>query len=791
MHNIIDVAIIGAGPYGLSLGAHLANAGIPFRIFGQTMESWKTKMPPGMLLKSYPWASNIYDPSSNLTLKQFYTDLGIPYHDSTISVPLQTFISYGEAFQARLVPNVEHKMLVSLERSQNSFLAKFDDGDTVMARQVVIGVGVHPFKFIPSNLRGLPAELLSHSGEYGPLESFSGKEVAVLGSGASATDLAALLYKQGSKVSLIARTLELPFMPIPQDKKLLFPMLRQLASPLKPIKRFLSPNSCIASTWLLKVCANYPKIFHSLPQEVRLKIVKNELGPSGHWAIKDIVKENVDLHLGSILDSVEPCKHKTDLKLISCDGSKKNIQADHLISATGYKIDLHQLSFLDKLLPDIYVIDNAPVLSVDYESSIPGLYFMGPASANCFGPVTRFVCGAIHPAQRITRHIQDKFNKAPNTVCGERIETKVSNSTPKTIKSVPNILQLSVMFRTPYRVLRCAHEAGANVFVLGTKGAKGLQTSRFCKDFFLTDRPVNGSCDRGLAEEINSLIKTHHIDWVLAGDTPSTCSLISIRDLLNAPCFPMPQLEPFDRLNNKWEFYLLSKSLGIECPNSRCFKTSQDLAREITLNNITFPSIIKPLNMEAQWGVIKLVPEDANKQIEKISYAPIMLQDFIEGEDIGASVFCRHGKITAFIAHTFRRYTYVSFFDQGIYDDINKIASHLKLDGIFNFDMRRTPEGRIFYLECNPRVFWKISMSMLAGMNFISIGISDPVDEDLIRPAIPKSVRFPKATLWYAALAPWKLDRSSWDVLKYLYRDPIPYFREMANLENDAGGSYL
>jgi hypothetical protein len=94
-------------------------------------------------------------------------------------------------------------------------------------------------------------------------------------------------------------------------------------------------------------------------------------------------------------------------------------------------------------------------------------------------------------------------------------------------------------------------------------------------------------------------------------------------------------------------------------------------------------------------------------------------------------------------------------------------------------------------LECNPRVFWKISMSMLAGMNFISFGMSPFSSDVLIRP--PSSsvrVQFPKAMMLLALTAPWKLDRSSLDTLKFLYRDPIPYLREIFGLENDIGGNY-
>src|ERR1035438_4809877 len=99
--------IIGAGPYGLSLAAHLRRKGIPFRIFGRPMDSWRSHMPKGMMLKSEGFASNIYDPDRDFTLKHFCAEKGIEYSDSGIPVRLDTFSAYGLAFRDRKVPELE------------------------------------------------------------------------------------------------------------------------------------------------------------------------------------------------------------------------------------------------------------------------------------------------------------------------------------------------------------------------------------------------------------------------------------------------------------------------------------------------------------------------------------------------------------------------------------------------------------------------------------------------------------------------------------------------------------
>jgi len=347
------------------------------------------------------------------------------------------------------------------------------------------------------------------------------------------------------------------------------------------------------------------------------------------------------------------------------------------------------------------------------------------------------------------------------------------------------VLLLATVFGMPYRVLRCIHGAGASVYVLGTEGAKGLKSSRFCKDFIVNERTVDGKFDESLAEKINQIIQRAAIDLVIAGDAPCTRSLIAVRDLIVAPCFPMPNLQQFDLLNNKWEFNVFCQSLGISCPTSRAFTSMQDLLRAIDAGDLTYPAIAKPLSMHAGWGVVKLEPATVREQAKTITYQPIVVQEFVEGTDICASVFCRGGEIQAFTGYQYRRGTYTSFSDKGVYEDIRKIVGQLKVDGIVNFDMRRATDGRVFFIECNPRVYWNIATTMLAGLNFISLGLPSHVRDATLQATSQSVVRFPKALALLALHAPWTLGRANWQMLKFLYIDPIPYWREQLRLDKE------
>jgi cation diffusion facilitator CzcD-associated flavoprotein CzcO len=146
---MLETAIIGSGPYGLSIAAHFRRRGIPFRIFGRVMDSWQSHMPKGMCLKSEGFASNLYDPESAFTLAHFCAERGIDYADSGLPVRLDTFSSYGQAFRERMVPELEDKLVVGLDRAPNGFQLTLDDGEVFTARRVVLAVGITHFEYLP------------------------------------------------------------------------------------------------------------------------------------------------------------------------------------------------------------------------------------------------------------------------------------------------------------------------------------------------------------------------------------------------------------------------------------------------------------------------------------------------------------------------------------------------------------------------------------------------------------------------------------------------------------------
>jgi thioredoxin reductase len=396
---MLEIAIIGAGPYGLSVAAHMRGLGVPFRIFGRPMDSWLAHMPKGMMLKSDGFASNIYDPDGAFTLRHFCAERGINYSDTGLPVRLETFTQYGLAFQERMVPELEDKLVVRIDRSPDGFALQLEDGETVKTRRVVLAVGITHFAHIPSNLAHLPPEFLSHSYRHRDLEPFRGHSVVVIGGGASATDLAGLLREASADVQLVAR-----------DTLLKFHGMPQIGKPRPFWQRVRNPQSGLGPGWRSRFFANAPMAFHYWPESLRLKTVRSHLGPSGGWFAKEKVIGRVPLLLGYTPMRAEIHQGKVRLHLRAADGTEREVQTEHIVAATGYKVDMGRLSFLSmEIRSKVKAVDGTPVLSTTFESSVPGLYFVGVAAANSFGPVMRFAFGAGFAAGRIAKAMTKSF----------------------------------------------------------------------------------------------------------------------------------------------------------------------------------------------------------------------------------------------------------------------------------------------------------------------------------------------------------------------------------------------
>ncbi|MGW1678062.1 NAD(P)-binding domain-containing protein [Saccharopolyspora sp. NPDC002376] len=394
MNDLVDVAVVGAGPYGLSLAAHLRRAGVSHRQFGLPMNLWRAHMPRGMFLKSQGFASNLSDPDGAHTLRNYCLETGKRYADYGIPVSLRDFVDYGEWFQQGRGLEVEEQLVADIVQRPGWFELTLDDGQHVDARQVVVAVGVEYFPRIPETLAELPSELCTHSSAYDDLSGFDGQDVIVVGAGQSALETAALLHENGAKTRLVART--------PQLNWNGYPLL-----PDRPLwKRMREPEAGLGSglsTWFY---SEHPEMFRRLPESVRIQRARTALGPAGGWWLRERVEGRFPVHVGHRLDWAKPTGDQVRLG-VRVGGQVREFSADHVICATGYPPALSRLPMIGLgLRSSIALVGGTPRVDADFESSVPGLYFTGPLVAPSHGPVMRFVYGADHAVRRITARIE-------------------------------------------------------------------------------------------------------------------------------------------------------------------------------------------------------------------------------------------------------------------------------------------------------------------------------------------------------------------------------------------------
>lgn len=391
----VDVGIIGAGPYGLSLAAHLRAAGVDHRVFGEPMRLWKSHMPTGMFLKSQGFASNLSTPEADHTLEAFCKDHGYPYVPYGVPVSRETFVAYGDWFRRAQVPELDEVLVHRVNAdSDGRYVLLLADGRTVSVRRVVIAVGVQHFAHIPEVLAALPPQLQSHTSSHSDLSRFSGRDVVVVGAGQSALESAALLHETGAAVRVLGRgdRLEWNGQPLPPNR----PWWARLRE----------PEVDLGSGWATWFYSSHAPLFRYLPPHQRLYRARTALGPAGaHW-LKPRIEGHIPVHLGHEIIDAQPTGEGVRLVARTADASAAELHAEHVIAATGYRADIDRITFLDPAVRiQVRTVGRTPHVGRNFESSVRGLYFVGPAVAPTFGPVMRFVCGTAFASQQLGRHL--------------------------------------------------------------------------------------------------------------------------------------------------------------------------------------------------------------------------------------------------------------------------------------------------------------------------------------------------------------------------------------------------
>jgi cation diffusion facilitator CzcD-associated flavoprotein CzcO len=396
----VAFAVVGAGPYGLAVASHLRAAGAEVRTLGKVMGFWDEHMPRGMLVRSPRGGSHIGDPDRALTLDRYEADQGARRSGL---VPREDFVRYGRWFQARAVPDVDPRRVIGIERAEAGFRLTLEDGDGLWARRVVVATGIGAFPNVPPPFAALPAESASHTSDSAnrDLSRFSGRRVLVVGGGQSALESAALLHEAGVDVEVLLRQPRVRWL---RSRPVLEWLMDCRLNPFKTPGK-IGP---VGINWLVE----HPRLFALFPRGVQDRMARRAIRPAASSWLRPRV-ERVPIRAGRQVVSAALRGHRVALRLD--DGSQS--EADHVLLGTGYKVDIARYPFLaPQLVQAVRTVDGYPVLGPGFESSLPGLHFVGAAAAYSYGPLCRFVAGTGFTAAHLTHFVRRKPTPRPVAV---------------------------------------------------------------------------------------------------------------------------------------------------------------------------------------------------------------------------------------------------------------------------------------------------------------------------------------------------------------------------------------
>ena len=387
-----EVLVVGAGPFGLSVSTHLRGRGIDHLIVGRTMDTWRNHMPAGMLLKSETLGTDFSCPQSGYDLPGYARSERIEGIGRGKPLPLDRFLDYSDWYIKQLVPDVSDVTVTEIKAVNGGFQVAFADSESVSAKNVVLATGVLPYFYIPPELSGLPSELVSHTADHHQLDQFKGRSVAIVGSGSSALETAALLQEAGAEVHLVMRC--------PQG-----PIWGSEPLPLTPLVRIRENRLC--EGWKCPLW-NSPTAFRRLPQNVRAEKARTVLGPLGAWWLKPRVEGVVAMHRETKVREAEASGSGVRLQLEGPNG-QSSLEVDHVIAGTGFHVDIDRLNYLPQdLRARIATFSGYPVLTRAAESTVPGLYFLGASAAFGLGPSMRFIAGTHNVGAQLARSVADR-----------------------------------------------------------------------------------------------------------------------------------------------------------------------------------------------------------------------------------------------------------------------------------------------------------------------------------------------------------------------------------------------
>jgi hypothetical protein len=149
----------------------------------------------------------------------------------------------------------------------------------------------------------------------------------------------------------------------------------------------------------ISLAVQHPNLFRLLPRSIQTWWGRRAILPAVLTRVMDWTEDLV-IHTSRFPVQAQVAGNRVRVRLN--DGTERVV--DHVVLGTGYRVDITRYPFLSAdLLKKLDIVDGYPRLQSGFESSLPGLHFLGAPAAWSFGPLMRFVAGTQFASRALAR----------------------------------------------------------------------------------------------------------------------------------------------------------------------------------------------------------------------------------------------------------------------------------------------------------------------------------------------------------------------------------------------------
>ncbi len=374
--NQIQLLVIGAGPYALSIVALARERGIGTVVLGRPMGFWRENMPEGMFLRSGPdWH---LDGAAVHTLEAYLEEQGIRPGEVD-PIPVGVFLDYAAWFKRAKGIEVREEFVDTLVKADGRFEATLRSGERVRADAVVAAPGIRHYASVPGWASWLPPGLAAHTCDLVRFDDMAGARVLIIGGRQSAYEWAALIREHGAaRIDIVHRH------DIPRFERVSW----------KFVDAHVEQTLAVRGYW-----RNLPKSEQDAVARRFWEVGRLTLE---YWLTPRLAWDGIHRWPGTEVVEVTPVGDD-EVRVLLSNGT--GLAVDRVVFGSGYRAELAKVPYLAGVLNHVKVSNGFPVLDEAFQTSLDGLYVTGFSATQDFGPFFGFVKGSPAAATLIVRDL--------------------------------------------------------------------------------------------------------------------------------------------------------------------------------------------------------------------------------------------------------------------------------------------------------------------------------------------------------------------------------------------------